>query len=71
MKNKGFLMLESLVALVIAICGVMIFSMIVIDGRQTEQRIEQKTDQSLAKRMMKTNKISKVKVHDRIYTYVE
>lgn len=60
-------MIESIVALLIAIIGVSSFSIIVLAGHKTEIQLEEKTDRILAKKIMKENGLKKIVIHD--YTY--
>lgn len=65
--TKAFIMIESLVALCLAFLGVSIFSLVVLSGYQEEKRMEQQTDQALARHIMRKNNVKQVKIHDRIY----
>lgn len=67
MKSKGFLMLESIIAISIAFIGVSIFSVIFIDGHHLEQRIEQETDQALAQHLIGRFELSEITIHDHVY----
>lgn len=67
MKNKGFLMLESVVSLMITMIAVFALNETIISGRKTEKRLEQKVDYHLAKRIMRQNRLSQVVIHDRKY----
>lgn len=64
-------MIESMVGIAIAFLGMMIFSLVFIDSQKNEQRIEKKTDQALAERIMRENKIDQIMIHDHIYTVNE
>lgn len=67
MKTKGFMMLESMVALTVAFLGMMIFSVVFLDSQKNEQRIEEKTDRALAERIMRDNNLKQVMIHDQVY----
>lgn len=67
MKTKGFMMLESMVALTVAFLGMMIFSVVFLDSQRNEQRIEEKTDRALAERIMRDNNLKQVMIHDQVY----
>ena len=67
MKNKGFLMAESMVSIVIVSLAMMSFVLIVSGGKHAERKMEQRTDQAVAKHMMRKTGIKQVKIHDQIY----
>lgn len=67
MKTKGFMMLESMVALTVAFLGMTIFSVVFLDSQKNEQRIEEKTDRALAERIMRDNNLKQVMIHDQVY----
>ena len=69
MKTKGFMMLESMVALTVAFLGMMIFSVVFLDSQRNEQRIEEKTDRALAERIMRDNNLKQVMIHDQVYRF--
>ena len=64
-------MIESMVGITIAFLGMMIFSLVFIDSQKNEQRIEKKTDQALAERIMRENKLDQIMIHDHVYTVSE
>lgn len=66
-KVKGFLLLESLIAIIIAFSGVLLFSLIVCEGQKKAKINEQKTDLAIAKDMMQKNNLKKVMVHNHLY----
>lgn len=66
-RLKGFLLAESMVALVLAIMGVSMIALIVGASRVTERQIELKTDRTYAWHALKENDLSKIMVHNRIY----
>ncbi|MDF7638690.1 hypothetical protein PT285_04660 [Lactobacillus sp. ESL0791] len=66
-KSKGFLMLESMLALFITFLGVSTMALIVSDGRTNEQAIERKTDRIYAWHVMRKNDLREVRVHDHVY----
>ncbi|CCI85859.1 hypothetical protein FC52_GL000450 [Lactobacillus pasteurii DSM 23907 = CRBIP 24.76] len=68
-KVKGFLLLEAIVALLITVIGVSIFSMTIVNFKKNELKMEKREDQALAKHMLKENKdLDRVIIHDREYT---
>lgn len=66
-KLKGFLLAESMVALILAIMGVSSMALIVGDTRATERKIELKTDRIYAWHVLKKNDLKSIMVHDRLY----
>lgn len=66
-KSKGFLMSESMIALIIAFLGVTIFALVVGESRENERNLESKTDRTYAWHVMKKNNLKEVKVHDHVY----
>ena len=65
--NKGFLLLEAIVAILIASIAVTTFSTIIRATRENSIQMEKKTDQALAKHMMRTNNLKKIMIHDHEY----
>ena len=66
-RLKGFLLAESMVALILAIMGVSSMALIVSDTRTTERKIELKTDRIYAWRVLKKNNLKSIMVHDQLY----
>lgn len=66
-KIRGFLLLESMVALTIAVLGVSIFSLCLGQGKVIEQKMEGKVDQELAAHIMRQSGVKKVVIHDHSY----
>lgn len=60
-------MVESLLALFVTMLAVSSFSLIVLEGHKAEVRIEKKTDEALAKNMIKKSNLKSVMVHNQIY----
>lgn len=67
MKNKGFILLESIIAMFISFLGVTILALVVVEGKKTEKNMEMHTDKAVAMHMMRKNNLNSVKIHDRIY----
>ena len=67
MKSKGFILLESIIAMFISFLGVTILTLVVVEGKKTEKNIEIHTDRTVAMHMMKENNLNSVKIHDRTY----
>ncbi|WEV37672.1 hypothetical protein [Lactobacillus sp. ESL0677] len=71
MKNKfrlkGFLLAESVVALVLAVMGVTLIALIVSSSMVNEHQIELKTDRTYAWHVLKESNLDKITVHDRVY----
>lgn len=66
-KTKGFLLLESMIALAITVLGVSIFSLCLGQSKVIEQKMEDKVDRELATHIMRRNGIKKVVIHDHSY----
>ncbi|MDF7672200.1 hypothetical protein PT281_02720 [Lactobacillus sp. ESL0701] len=67
LRLKGFLLAESMVALVLAIMGISVIALIVGASRANERQIELKTDRAYAWHVLKEEDLSKITVHDRVY----
>lgn len=70
-KAKGFLMLESMTALIIAILGLSLFTLLICENKKVEKEMERKTDYELAQHMMRKNKLDEVIIHDHEYSKEE
>ncbi|WEV43025.1 hypothetical protein OZX56_05620 [Lactobacillus sp. ESL0684] len=66
-KLKGFLLAESMIALIIAILGVTSIALIVGQSRATERKLELKTDRVYAWHVLKKASLTKIEVHDCVY----
>lgn len=69
-KTKGFLMAESLVALIIATVAVSCLYLTVAESQKNGREIELKTDRAYAYHVLKESNLDQVTVHDRIYEKV-
>ncbi|GAA3636665.1 hypothetical protein GCM10022297_14060 [Lactobacillus hamsteri] len=67
MKSKGFILLESIIAMFISFLGVTILTLVVVEGKKMEKNMEIHTDRAVAMHMMNENNLNSVKIHDRIY----
>lgn len=67
MHIKGFIFLESIIAMFISFLGVMILALVVVEEKKAEKIMEIRTDKTVAIHMMKKNNLNKVKIHDRMY----
>ena len=67
MKIKGFIFIESMMALVISFFGVTILALIVVQGQKIEKIMEERTDAKLAERIMKNNDLNSIRIHDHVY----
>lgn len=66
-KQKGFLIAESMIGLTIAIIGVMIMTLTLSSFKKVERNLELKTDRTYAWHVMRKNSLKEVTVHDRVY----
>lgn len=66
-KTKGFLLLESMIALTITVLGVSIFTLCLAQSKAVEKNMEHKVDQELAARIMRQSGIKRVILHDHSY----
>ena len=66
-KKSGFLMVESMISLMIALMGVTTLALTVRESRVIERRVEQKTDRTYAWSVLKKHEIKRILVHDHIY----
>lgn len=69
-KLTGFLIVESIVALLITISGVVIMALIVGQSRALEQKMEEKTDCVYAWHVMKKCDLAQITVHSHVYQLV-
>ena len=69
-KAKGFLMTESIVALIIATVAVSCLYLTVAESQKNGREIELKTDRAYAYHVLKESNLYQVTVHDRIYEKV-
>ena len=67
MKTKGFLMIESLIALMITLIALTAFTTMILDSRQFEKKIEYRSDRALANYMLNEFKLKEVVVHDHVF----
>ncbi|WP_251717640.1 type IV pilus modification PilV family protein [Lactobacillus agrestimuris] len=67
MKIKGFIFIESMMALVISFFSVTILALIVVQGQKIEKIMEERTDAKLAERIMKNNDLNSIRIHDHVY----
>lgn len=65
--SKGFLLLEAILAILIASIAVTTFSTIIKATHENSFQMERKTDQALARHIMKTNNLKKITIHDHEY----
>lgn len=70
-KAKGFLLLESMTALVIAILGLSLFTLLICENKKVEKEMARKTDYELAQHIMRKNKLNEVVIHDHKYSKKE
>lgn len=66
-RFNGFLIAESMTALLIAFLGVTALALVVGESRAFESRIERKTDRAYAWNILKANDIKEITVHDHVY----
>lgn len=66
----GFLLAESMVALIVTTLGVMIMALIVGESRTLEHSSEAKTDRAYAWHVMNQNKVKQVLIHDHVYQQI-
>lgn len=66
-KVKGFLLLESLTALVIAIIGLSLFTLLICENKKVEKEMERKTDYEMAQHIMRKTDLKEVIIHDQLY----
>ena len=66
-KVKGFLMAESIVALIIATVAVSCMYLMVAESQENGREIELKTDRAYAYHVLQESNLNQVTVHDRIY----
>lgn len=66
-RVKGFLMAESVIALMIATIAVSCLYLIVSEGQKNGKEIELKTDRVYAYHVLNESNLDQVVVHDRIY----
>lgn len=67
MRIKGFLMTESLIALLISFLAVSTFYLLISEGQKNGRELELKVDEIYAECVLKKSKVDKIIVHDRIY----
>lgn len=67
MKVKGFLIEESLVAIMIAMFAVSCLFLTVSENKKNEREMELRADRIYAKHVLKKCKLDQVTVHDRLY----
>lgn len=66
-RQRGFLLAESMTALLLAILGVSIFCLIFGQGLQVKEQMEKKTDKALAQHILRQTNLPRVQIHDHIY----
>lgn len=66
-KVRGFLIEESLVALVIAMVAVSCLYLTVSENKKNEREMELKTDRVYAEYVLKKCKLDQITVHGRLY----
>lgn len=66
-KVRGFLMLESMLAILITFLGLMLFSLVVGESEKIEHHSELRADRILAWKMMHQNHLNQVTIHNRVY----
>lgn len=67
MRVKGFLMIESLMALIITTIAVNCLYFTVAENQKNGREIELKADRAYAYHVLVKSKLDQVVVHDRIY----
>lgn len=70
-KQNGFLVIEGVIGLTIAIMGVMLMALVLSGIYKTEKTIEQKTDRTYAWHVMRKNNLKEIEVHSRVYQLVK
>lgn len=69
-KQTGFLIAESMTALMLAVSGVTVMALVVGESRVVEENVELKTDRAYAWHVMKKCNLQQIKVHDHVYKAV-
>lgn len=67
MRIKGFLMMESFMAIMIATIAVSCLYLTVAENQKNGREIELKTDRAYAYHVLTESNLDQVMVHDRIY----
>lgn len=66
-KVKGFLVIESFIAIIIAMIAVSCFYITVAENQKNGREMELKTDRAYAYHILTKTDLEQVTVHDRIY----
>lgn len=66
-KVRGFLLWESMIALLISVLGVSAFFLCFSQNKLVERQMENRVDRELAYHIMRRNDLNKVVIHDHLY----
>ena len=66
-KVKGFLVIESFIAIIIAVIAVSCFYITVAESQKNGREMELKTDRVYAYHVLKANNLDQITVHDHVY----